>query len=611
MGKLRKRKQEKRLRYDERELPEDIMADSAAVIFKEERPFWSRKRFNFIVGLSVGLLAMYAASTTPVAQNHINSFQDYLLLQLADIDLANILPATELVDEFLGNFTNLILPTPATEMSFMPALQYRESLDLKPHYPVVMIPGIVSSGLESWGTSEQSKKYFRKRLWGTMTMVRSVLMDKESWTEHIMLDPKTGLDPPGYKIRAVQGVEAADYFITGYWVWAKVIENLAAIGYDTNNMHFASYDWRLSFSNLEVRDGYFSKLKNTIELSKKQTGYKTVIITHSMGGTMFPYFLKWVESKDHGQGGSRWVNDHIESFINIGAPLLGVPKAITSLLSGGETIWGHKESAPDDEGNEKYQTFGNMISFVPRPEGFNENSTNIPSSSNDPLIRNYTVLESIDLLVKSADTNFGKQLYANYSFGVTTSPKQLKLNDRDPTKWSNPLETRLPAAPNMKIYCFYGIGVPTERSYYYAIMDEHLDKVCNVSNNTTECISTKKSKQTKKNSALTTSLADFSNKTPLLHIDASVSDPVQRIETGIRFSDGDGTVPLLSLGYMCTPSGGWTKHANLYNPGQSPVILREYQHELDVLLIVSGKAENVTERIYSTIEEHAKKVRLT
>lgn len=219
---------------------------------------------------------------------------------------------------------------------------------------------------------------------------------------------------------------------------------------------------------------------------------------------MFPYFLKWVESKDHGQGGSRWVNDHIESFINIGAPLLDVPKAITSLLSGknahvlripsikqymigetrdtmalgsfgayilekffsrrersklmrswmggasmlpkgGETIWGHKESAPDDEDNEKYQTFGNMISFVPRPEGFNENSTNIPSSSNDPLIRNYTVLESIDLLVKSADTNFGKQLYANYSFGVTTSPKQLKLNDRDPTKWSNPLETRLPA----------------------------------------------------------------------------------------------------------------------------------------------------------------------
>lgn len=49
---------------------------------------------------------------------------------------------------------------------------------------------------------------------------------------------------------------------------------------------------------------------------------------------MFPYFLKWVESKDHGKGGSTWVNDHVETFVNIAAPLMGVPKAVTSLLSG-------------------------------------------------------------------------------------------------------------------------------------------------------------------------------------------------------------------------------------------------------------------------------------
>ncbi|ORE11300.1 LACT-domain-containing protein [Rhizopus microsporus var. microsporus] len=608
MGKPRKRKQEKQIKVDNRELPEDIMADSAAIIFKEKRPFWSRKRFNFIVGLSVGLLAMYAASTTPAAQNHINSLQDYLLLQLADIDLPSILPATEIVDEFLGNFTNLIMPTPATEISFMPALQYKEKLNLKPHFPVVMIPGIVSSGLESWGTSERSRKYFRKRLWGTMAMIRSVLLDKESWTEHIMLDPETGLDPPGYKIRAVHGVEAADYFITGYWVWAKVIENLATVGYDTNNMHFASYDWRLSFSNLEVRDSYFTKLKNTIELSKKQTGLKAVVITHSMGGTMFPYFLKWVESKDHGQGGSTWVNDHVETFVNIAAPLMGVPKAVTSLLSGGEAIWGTKDSAPDDDEEEIYQSFGNMISFVPRPEGFNENSTDIPSSSRDPLIRNYTVDESLELLIKSTDVNFGKHLYANYSFGITTSQKQLKLNDRDPTKWSNPLESRLPNAPNMKIYCFYGIDVPTERSYYYAVMDDHADHDCTYPDNTTACTAD----QTPPKATVTETVsAPHPARTPLLHIDATVSNPVQRIETGIRFSDGDGTVPLLSLGYMCAPSGGWRKYADLYNPGHSPVVLREYKHELDILMIVSGQADNVTERIYSLIEDHAKKIKLT
>lgn len=36
-------------------------------------------------------------------------------------------------------------------------------------------------------------------------MFRSVLLDKESWIEHIMLDPVTGLDPPDYKLRAVHG----------------------------------------------------------------------------------------------------------------------------------------------------------------------------------------------------------------------------------------------------------------------------------------------------------------------------------------------------------------------------------------------------------------------
>lgn len=108
-----------------REFPEDIMADSAHMFIEKDRPFYKRKRFNFVVGITIGLIGMYAASTTPVAQNHLNSIQDYLLLQLGDIDLANILPQSELVDEFLGNFTNFLKPTPPTEMSFMPALEYK------------------------------------------------------------------------------------------------------------------------------------------------------------------------------------------------------------------------------------------------------------------------------------------------------------------------------------------------------------------------------------------------------------------------------------------------------------------------------------------------------
>jgi len=46
---------------------------------------------------------------------------------------------------------------------------------------------------------------------------------------------------------------------------AKIIENLAVVNYDTNNLYLAPYDWRLSMWNLEERDGYFSRLKATIE----------------------------------------------------------------------------------------------------------------------------------------------------------------------------------------------------------------------------------------------------------------------------------------------------------------------------------------------------------
>jgi hypothetical protein len=37
------------------------------------------------------------------------------------------------------------------------------------------------------------------------------------------------------------------------------------VNYDTNNLYLAPYDWRLSLYNLEERDGYYSKLKYTIE----------------------------------------------------------------------------------------------------------------------------------------------------------------------------------------------------------------------------------------------------------------------------------------------------------------------------------------------------------
>lgn len=92
-------------------------------------------------------------------------------------------------------------------------------------------------------------------------MLRSMISDKANWISSLLLDPVTGLDQPDAKIkvRAVEGLNAASYFIPGYCkslcyisstkshallagVWAKVIENLSVIGYDNSDLHLASYE---------------------------------------------------------------------------------------------------------------------------------------------------------------------------------------------------------------------------------------------------------------------------------------------------------------------------------------------------------------------------------
>ncbi len=150
------------------------------------------------------------------------------------------------------------------------------------------------------------------------------------------------------------------------------MENLAALGYDTNAMDMASYDWRLgefssirawaallpvrggllanllnlsnsAYYNLETRDAYFTRLKAKIEFYVRTNDQKAILVSHSMGATVVMYFLKWVEADSSldidgnefgGDGGSKWVETYIDSWVNIAGTLLGVAKAETAFLSG-------------------------------------------------------------------------------------------------------------------------------------------------------------------------------------------------------------------------------------------------------------------------------------
>ena len=47
-------------------------------------------------------------------------------------------------------------------------------------------------------------------------------------------------------------------------------------------------------------------------------------------------------------------------------------------------------------------------------------------------------------------------------------PRSCKAGKGSPDEYYfNPLKCPLPKAPKMEMFCLYGVGIPTERSYYY------------------------------------------------------------------------------------------------------------------------------------------------
>lgn len=448
---------------------------------------------------------------------------------------------------------------------FSVGLQLHEQ-GIRAKHPIVMIPGVISTGLESWGTGDASRQYFRRRLWGSWTMMRALVLDKAEWKNHVMLDKTSGLDPPGVKLRAAQGFDATDFFITGYWIWSKILENLATIGYDPTNAFTAAYDWRLSYPNLEIRDQYFSRLKSYIETAVRVNGEKVTLTSHSMGSQVVMYFFKWVEHPDHGQGGKDWVNKHIASWVNISGCMLGAVKGLTAVLSGemrdtaqlnafavyglekflskeeraeiframpgissmlpkgGSAVWGNSTWAPDDQPGQPL-TFGNLLNFRESNSSFTA--------------KNLTTPESLAYLMDQSEDWYRDQVLNSYSHGVAHTAREVEANENNPRTWLNPLEARLPLAPDMKIYCFYGVGKPTERSYFY---QEERDPLVNMN----------------------------------VSIDTTVSIP-DGVDRGVVMGEGDGTVNLISTGYMCAK--GW--HMKRYNPAGVKVKVFEMPHEPD------------------------------
>jgi len=138
--------------------------------------------------------------------------------------------------ELWGNESSRVLESIAylTQETQRPGYQLAQANpDIQAKYPLVIVPGFVTSGLEVWGGQECARKHFRQRFWSSMVGARSFLTDRDCWRQHMMLDPATGGDPENIRLRASSGFEAIDYFMANYWVFAKILENLAPM-WDTH-----------------------------------------------------------------------------------------------------------------------------------------------------------------------------------------------------------------------------------------------------------------------------------------------------------------------------------------------------------------------------------------
>jgi phospholipid:diacylglycerol acyltransferase len=256
-----------------------------------------------------------------------------------------------------------------------------------------------------------------------------------------------------------------------------------------------------------------------------------------------------------------------------------MPGLSSMLPLGGEAIWGNLTWAPDDLPGQNF-SYGSLLNFR---AGSNWTTPD----------RNFTVEDSLSYLLNTTEDWYQDQIKGSYSHGVAHTIAEVEANELDPKKWINPLETRLPLAPSLKIYCFYGVGKPTERAYYYRPPDQPLMTNLNIT------------------------------------IDTGYTDG--EVDHGVILGEGDGTVNIISAGYMC--NRGW--HMKRYNPAGVKVTVVEMPHEPErfnprggprtadhvdilgrhnlnelVLRVAGGKGDTITNNVISNINEYAAKVKI-
>jgi len=182
----------------------------------------------------------------------------------------------------------------------------------------------------------------------------------------------------------------------------------------------------------------------------------------------------------------------------------------------------------------------------------------------------------------------------------------------------------LPNAPSLQLYCVYGHGKETERSYWYATEPhEHGDGVDAVELE----VCAKDNTCSRRNLR---SPRDIPFSRSWIDKDLTNESSNPKVRNGVKLGEGDGTVSLLSLGAMCVE--GWKRKR--WNPAAIKITTVELPHHPEVTLprggantsdhvdilgssalneiilkVATGAGDEIHDNYVSGIREYAKRIR--
>ena len=182
--------------------------------------------------------------------------------------------------------------------------------------PIFLMPGLASTRLVAWKFKKcvgalSSDIKVQDNVWLNINLVIRMgttididclkqclelglnQSDTDDWDIGCKLRPDEGLDAIA---SLAPGGIGSDLLIGGTnTVYSWLIQWLADnLGYDVTNIIGLPYDWRLSPSVMETRDGFLTLTRKKIEAAVASNKHPGIMVAHSMGNLIFRYFIEWL-----------------------------------------------------------------------------------------------------------------------------------------------------------------------------------------------------------------------------------------------------------------------------------------------------------------------------